>query len=478
MKKQLLLALIMCCTTIEIFTTQPTTKADYFQKDENPVSTTSLVNQARNANIEHVHVYFVTLNGDLKEVIIPFHRFEAALLDGLKFDGSSIPGCSNIYDSDMHLELDKLSFFVNPKIKGQPQSARIFADVQQTAGIKYDADPRSQLKEKMKEADSNGYRLLVGAEVEFFLLKDAGPEKITFWDQGNYFDSEQNLKHETIKFEMMEILLDNGINIEKLHHEVAPGQHEISIRYTNPIDMADQIILAKHFIKQIAQKHGLTATFMPKIAHNINGSGMHIHFSVADSSGWNLFYDNEEEYKLSPLAQRFIAGILHYVQSCDIVLNSSYNSFKRLLPGYEAPTFICWSLKNRSALIRIPMINESQPEATRAELRCPDCTCNPYLAFMFILGAGMKGITEDLQINPPQNDNLFTLSPEEQKKRNITHLPENMHKALECFESIDQIFALYEIFNETIVQEYWKIKTQELITCATAIHSIEYQLYL
>lgn len=458
-----------------LITDHTATKYEYDLQTEE-LTTIDLVNQARSAHVKFIHVYFVDIPGNLHELIIPFRQFESALVDGLKFDGSSIPGYSNIYDSDMHLTLDYESFFVNPSVKNQPQTARIFADVQQTAGHTYNADPRFLLKQAEKKARNLGYKLHVGPEIEFFLLQEKSPGNFDVWDKNGYFDAEYDQKHATIKFEIMQTLLDHGVIIEKLHHEVAPGQHEFSIRYTTPVNMADQIILAKYLIQQIARKHGLLATFMPKPFYGMNGSGMHIHFSLADAdTSWNLFHDDEDQYHLSPLAQRFIAGVLRNVEAGAAILNSSINSYKRLVPGYEAPIYICWSLKNRSALIRIPLTNENQPEATRAEIRCTDALCNPYLACTFILEAGLQGILQDLTLEAPQNENLFKLNLQEILDRNINMLPSSLEKALSNFLESS---TMAEIFNKQLINQYHKIKIHDVFSFNTTITNWEQNRYM
>lgn len=435
-----------------------------------------VINQALQAHVEFVYVYFTALSGNFHQVIIPQAQLESALTDGLTFDGSSIPGCSNIFNSDMHLLLDFDSFFVHPKIKNQPQTARIFANVYQNETTPNQADPRYLLEQTMSHAHALGYELYVGPEIEFFLLEKNKDGELVPWDTGYYFGVETQQKHETIKFEIMQTLLDHGIIIEKLHHEVAAGQHEFSIHYDTPVRVADQIMLAKHLVKQVAYNHGLIATFMPKPFLGMNGSGMHIHISVADlAQGTNLFFDASQDAFLSPLAHNFIAGILQRMQDGAIILNSSVNSFKRLVPGYEAPVYICWAKKNRSALIRIPQINESQPSACRVEIRSADALCNPYLALTFLLQAGLHGISNQEANEPAREENLFKLSLKDIKDLNIATLPASLHQALVHFEHSP---AMIELFNTTLVKEFAKLKSDEALQFQKAVTNWEFQRYL
>jgi len=435
-----------------------------------------VINQSLQGNVEFIHVYFVALSSNLHDIIIPAQQLESALTNGLKFDGSSIPGCTNIFNSDMHLTLDFNSFFVNPKIKNQPRSARIFASVYQDENVSYPADPRYLLQEAIDSAAKLNYKFYVGPEIEFFLLEKNNAGELIPWDSGYYVGAEAHQKHETVQFEMMQALLDNGIMLDKLHHEVAPGQYEFVIGYNTPMNIADQIILTKHIIKQIAQNHNLIATFMPKPFYGMNGNGMHFHFSIADdTNNLNLFFDEEDNAFLSPLAHNFIAGVLNRIQDGAILLNGSVNSYKRLVPGYEAPCYICWATKNRSALIRIPQINQNQPYAARAEIRSGDPLCNPYLALTFLLKSGLAGIMNDEQIMPATEENLFKLTLNEIEDRDIAILPSSLKEALDNFENSSNIL---DIFNHTFINEFAKIKSVETVDFQKAVTNWEMQQYL
>ena len=439
-------------------------------------TTTEIMNQIDESHVEFVNVYFTDVSGNLHELIIPQQQVKSALLQGLKFDGSSIPGYSNIYESDMHLSLDSDSFFIHPSSKKEVKTARIFANVYQNENSPYPADPRYLLQESIEQAEKYGYEFYVGPELEFFLLEQDSNGQLSPWDNGCYFDTEQNQKHAAIKIEMMQTLLDHGIIIEKLHHEVAPGQHEFSIQYDTAIEIADQIMLAKHLVKQVARKHGLIATFMPKPFHGMNGSGMHVHFSVAElETGLNLFFDEDNDAFLSPFAHSFMAGILNRVHDASILLNSTVNSYKRLVPGYEAPVYICWAKKNRSALIRIPQINETQPYAARAEIRCPDALANSYFLFTFLLNAGLEGIKRGEEIAPATEEDLFKLTYEEVRAKNIDTLPISLQDAANAFYHSDK---MSDILPFEMINEYFAIKDNEAKCFQRAVTNWEFNEYL
>lgn len=436
----------------------------------------SIMDQAAQEKVEFVHVYFTALSGNFHDIIIPISKLESALDNGLKYDGSSIPGCSNIFASDMHLAIDLQSFFVNPKIKNQPKTARIFADVYQDEVTPYPADPRYMLKQAIKQAATQDYKFFVGPEIEFFLVEKNSNGELIPWDHGNYCGVEMQQKHESIKFEMMQVLLDNGINLEKLHHEVSPGQHEIVIQYNDPLTIADHIMLAKHLIKQVAGNYGIIATFMPKPFFGVNGSGMHLHFSLAEkSTGWNVFFDENDSAFLSPLAHNFLAGVLNRIQDATVIVNSCVNSFKRLVIGYEAPVYVCWAKKNRSALIRIPQINASQPYAARAEIRCADALCNPYLACTFLLKAGLEGIKNNEQVKPAVEENLFKLTLSQIQDRGITALPSSLQQAITMFEQSSNMHAM---FDPIFMGEYAKLKQSQATQFARIVTDWELENYV
>ncbi len=423
-------------------------------------------------SLDYLYVYFTDLSGTFHQVIIPTKQIESALKNGLKFDGSSVPGCGNIFNSDMHLSLDISSFFLNTsECSTKFKIARIFAYVYQEEDIPYPADPRYLLQEAISNASELNYEFYVGPEIEFFLLKKTDSGDLVPSDNVCYFGTQIDKKQEAIQLEIMQQLLNNGVVIEKLHHEVAPGQYEFSIQYGEPMKMADDLMIAKHVVKQVADTYGLIATFMPKPFLGMNGSGMHINLSVADkTTKKNLFFDGEGYGFLSSLAHHAIAGILHRITDGAIILNSSVNSFKRLVPGYEAPVYVCWAKKNRSALIRIPQINQNQPYAARAEIRSPDALCNPYLAFTFLVNSALSGIINFEPLTSAIEENLFKLTINQIKERGIMTLPYSLETALYNFENS---VSMREIFNPTFVEEFVKIKTKELDRFQKSVSSWE-----
>jgi len=442
----------------------------------NNITNVSVMDACSQENVEFIHIYFTALSGNLYDIIIPIKKLESALMHGLKYDGSSIPGCSNIFESDMHLALDINSFFINPHIKNQPKTARIFADVYQDETVPYPADSRYLLKQAIELAALSNYEFFVGPELEFFFVEKNNDGEIIPWDSGYYCGIESQQKHETIKFEIMQILLDHGINLEKLHHEVAPGQHELVIQYNDPLTIADHIMLTKHLIKQIAGNYGIIATFMPKPFFGMNGTGMHIHFSLTEkTTGLNLFFDEQDDALLSSIAYNFITGILSRIEDGALVFNSTINSYKRLVPGYEAPVYICWAKKNRSALMRIPQINKNQPYAARAEIRCGDALCNPYLAFTLLLQSGLAGIANNEQIIPATEENLFKLTLEEIQARNIITLPSSLQQAINNFTNST---IMPNIFSSTLIKELLKLKHAEVLQFQKAVTDWEIKRYL
>ena len=410
----------------------------------------------QSAQVEFVYVYFTALSGKLHQVMIPQKQFAAALKKGLKFDGSSVPGCVSIFESDMHLDLDPESFRFHPQIGNLPKTARVFANICQDEGIPHKADPRSLLQQALVEAEEAGCKFQMGVEMEFFFLSKDENGQIVPWDNGYYFGAESDIFKAALKIDLAKTLLDYGVVIEKLHHEVAAGQLEFSIKYSSPVKVADQIVLSKYVVEQVASKYGLMATFMPKPIFGVNGSGMHIHMSVADvKGGENLFFSKDGKSFLSQTANSCIAGVLKRAADGMLFLNSCPESFNRLVPGYEAPVYLCWAGKNRSALVRIPLFSEDEPYAARIEVRSPDASCNPYLGMAFLVKAGLAGILGE-EVPPPANEeNLFKLSFEEIQERGIEVLPGSFEEAVELFKNSS---SLPELFDSVLLDEFIKLK--------------------
>lgn len=425
--------------------------------------------------IQYLDFVFSDLHGNLKEVTRPATFAATSFLNGLYFDGSSVPGCATICQSDMLILPDETTLRVIPWTQDDVKTARVICDVFEDDELAYEASPRNVLKKVIDEARSMGYDFLVGPELEFFFLHGKDNSKIIPLDEDKYFASELSAGVADFKRQLFNALIAQGINVEKLHHEVAPGQHEISIQYGNAVDIADQILIAKHTIKTYALNHGLHATFMPKPTHGLNGSAMHIHFSLYDrESQKNAFFDAQEKNLLSPIAKQFIAGVLKHIKEFTALMNPTVNSYKRLVPGYEAPTNICWAPKNRSAIIRIPLASEFQPEAVRAELRSPDPMCNPYLAFAAILKAGLTGIKNEYELPKEISANLYRLDLETIKSYNIDLLPTSLEQAV---EELNQSKLAKELLGTHLFEQFISSKLNEVYRYNTEITDWEIKNY-
>lgn len=387
-------------------------------------------------NVQFVNMQFTDILGILKSVTMPVSKLEDAIDHNVWFDGSSIEGFARIFESDMYLRPDLSTFAIIPWTRNSDSvSARIICDIYMPDGTPFKGDPRYILKKQIEEAKKIGFTFCVGPELEFFLFKKNEKGEIVPLphDKAGYFDQSSDLGVE-IRKEMTFALKEIGIDVEALHHEVAEGQHEIDFKYDEAIRTADNAVTLRYVLKAIASLHGLYATFMPKPIAGINGSGMHVHQSLFKGSE-NVFYDENDEYKLSDMAKSFIAGQLTYIRDIGLLLNPLVNSYKRLVVGYEAPVYVTWAHTNRSALIRIPRFSRGKKNASRCELRCPDPSANPYLAFAGMLAAGLRGIKEKLIPPEPVEENIYRLSDEVVKERKIGNLAENLHVALHDFEN-------------------------------------------
>ena len=458
MKKMLLVILLFfSCVTIQAITTM-----------------NDITQNMQDHNVQFVSFVFTDLLGNLKELIVPADHVPNALKHGLNFDGSSIPGCTAITQSDMLLKPDFDTFTILPWTENELITARIVCDLYLSEDEPYKGDPRYLLKMMLKQAKEMGYEFFTGPELEFFLFKNENGNMIPC-DNNKYFDVEPDIGVHLNKRELLHALRAQGVNAEKLHHEVAPGQFEFSLKYGKAIDIADQIVIGKQTVKSFAREWGLHATFMPKPIYGENGSGMHIHFSLYDiTNNRNAFYDAHDSMYLSKTAKQFIAGVLKYVKEFTAILNSTINSYKRLVPGYEAPIYMCWGMKNRSAMIRIPRINADQVGGARAELRSADALCNPYLAFAIILMAGLEGIKQNLDVVPPVEDNLYKLSIEEINARGIALLPSSLNESLTLLE---QSTFVQTVLGERLLAEFLKAKKKELLAFNTTVTGWEKNQY-
>ncbi len=394
-----------------------------------------VVASAKSANVKFVRLWFNDILGRVKSFEVPIGELEMAMRNGMGFDGSSITGFNAIEESDMIAMPDPDTFSVMPWPTADGQVvARMICDVLVPGtGEPYEGDPRWVLRRALKRAADMGFDTFnVGPELEFFLFADDSKD-LKVLDRGGYFDLTTLDAKGDVRKETVLALEKMGIPVEYSHHEVAPSQHEIDIRYSSALQMADWALTYRVVVKEVASRNGLYATFMPKPLFGENGSGMHVHQSLF-TNGDNAFYSADEEYHLSKTARSYVAGVLKHAREMSLVLAQTVNSYKRLVPGYEAPVYVAWSRRNRSALIRVPHYHPGQEKATRFELRCPDPACNPYLAFAVMLHAGLDGIENGYELEAPMEQNLFDLSHDERKRMGITALPGSLGEAITTAE--------------------------------------------
>jgi glutamine synthetase len=390
-----------------------------------PKARKDVLKQVDEQGIEDVLLWFTDLEGHLKSFSITTRELDAALDDGMGFDGSSVTGFNAIEESDMVAIPDPTTYRVLPDGK----TGRMICDIVTPDGQPYEGDPRHVLRRALERMASMGFDTFnVGPEAEYFLFRDEkGTETL---DEGGYFaqttmDAATDVRRDTIR-----ALESMGIPVEYHHHEVGPSQHEIDIRYANALDMGDFMLTYRLVVKEVAKQHGYHATFMPKPLFGENGSGMHTHQSLF-TGGRNQFFDNDDQWHLSATGKAFIAGQLRHAREMAAVFAQWVNSYKRLVPGYEAPVYVAWSQRNRSALIRIPLYKPGSEQATRAEIRCPDPACNPYLLFAILLHAGLDGIEQGYDLPQPMETNLYHLTAEQRREQGVTSLPETLGEAID-----------------------------------------------
>lgn len=385
-------------------------------------------------NIKFIAMQFTDIIGAVKSVDIPVSRAQKALDDGIWFDGSSVEGFSRIQESDMHLVIDRDTYAVLPWSPDEMKRARFFCDIYQIDGKPFLGDPRGNLKRMLKKIDDRGWVFNIGAEPEFFLFKrgeDNGNIHPVPHDVGGYFDFSAADEAVRVRTQIMDAVSSMGLHVEMGHHEVALGQHEIDFKFSDALEAADNIVTMKYTVKAIAAQNGLTASFMPKPIAGINGSGMHAHQSIFSKEGKNLFFDKDKEFFLSDMGRKFIGGQLKHAREMSAILSPTVNSYKRLVPGYEAPVYIGWAQVNRSALIRLPSASVDRESAVRAELRCPDPSANAYLAIATMLATGLKGIDENYDCPDPLNDvNVYDLTRKERQALGVGELPSSLYNAL------------------------------------------------
>jgi glutamine synthetase len=393
--------------------------------------------------VRFIDLQFTDMFGTTKSVTLPSDILEESLTRGTWFDGSSIQGFARIEESDMFLRPDPVTYRILPWTRNGEAGglrARIICDVFNPDGTPYEGCPRYALKRAAAHAEQLGYLYNTGPELEFFMFRQNGIEAVPH-DVGGYFDFSPNDEAQRVRSDIIESLLALKIHVEMGHHEVAVGQHEIDFRYEHALHTADNAITLKYTVKGVAIKHGLLATFMPKPIFGINGSGMHVHQSLADvKTGENRFYDAKGEMKLSKIARQFIAGQLYHAREISAVVAPSVNSYKRLTPGYEAPVYICWSQRNRSALIRVPLYSPGRENSTRAELRVPDPSCSPYLALAVMLEAGLDGIEKGMEPPEAVSDDVYHWGPEEREAHGVGVMPATLEEALNEMEKSEVVW--------------------------------------
>ena len=393
---------------------------------------------AQEQNVKFVRLWFTDILGFLKSFAITVDDLEEALEEGVAFDGASIEGFARVDESDMIAMPDPSTFQVIPwRPRENGAVARMFCDILEPSGRPNDGDPRYVLKRTLKRAAKMGYTYYVSPEIEFFYFKPSeagqGATLTLGLDRGGYFDLTPLDMASDLRRETVLTLEEMGIGVETSHHEVAPSQHEIDLRYADALTMADNVMTYRLVVKEVSMKHDVSATFMPKPVSGQNGSGMHVNQSLFKGER-NVFYNGRDRWGLSSVAKRFIAGLLRHAPEFTIVTNQWVNSYKRLVPGYEAPVFLSWARLNRSDLVRVPACKAGQERGTRVEIRSPDPACNPYLAFTVLLAAGLEGIEKGYELPPPAEKNVFEMTPKERARLGICTLPEDLWEAIHLAE--------------------------------------------
>ncbi len=403
----------------------------------NAESKAYVIKQCKERDVKFIRIWFTDVLGVLKSFALTVDELDNALEEGMGFDGSAIEGYTRIDESDMIAMPDPDTFLILPwRPQDQHGVARMFCDVQLPGGQPFEGDPRYALKKVLKRAADLGYTFCVGPELEYFYFKDSrGTE---FLDAGGYFDLTPRDEASDLRRDTVLALEEMGIQIEYSHHEAAPSQHEIDMRYTDALTMADQVMTYRLVVKEVAYQNGVYATFMPKPVFGVNGSGMHVHQSLFKGNT-NAFFDKNDPYHLSKVARSYVAGILAHAREITAVTSQWVNSYKRLVPGYEAPVYISWARRNRSDLVRVPQYKPGREKATRIEYRSPDPACNPYLTFAVMLAAGLDGIEKGMIPPDPIEENVYEMSEEERRERGVETLPSNLLEAVEVAEKSELV---------------------------------------
>lgn len=433
------------------------------------MNTADVLAKVKDAEVRFVQLWFTDLLGNLKNIEIPASELGKALDGGIGFDGSSIHGFARIDESDMLLKPDPETFVALP----WESIGRLICDVVQPGGDPYEGDPRWILKQALARAAEHGLTMNVGTELEYFYLRSN--RSLETLDSAGYFDLSPTDDSTEIRRETVLAIEAMGIPVEAAHHEVAPSQQEIDLRHCDALSMADRLMACRYAIKEVARRHGVHATFMPKPLNAENGSGMHTHMSLADLDGGNAFYDAADPLHLSALARGYIAGIMRHAKEITGVCAQWVNSFKRLVPGFEAPVYITWARRNRSNMIRIPMYQVGEESATRIEFRAPDSACNPYLAFAVLLHAGLEGIEQGYLLPDPIDIDVYHLSEEERTERGIETLPGSLNEAIACMRGSDLV---RRALGDHIFAKFIENKEIEWDAYRSQVHQYEINRYL
>ena len=434
-----------------------------------------VLKQAEKDDIKFITLQFTDLLGVIKELIIPVEELEDASRNGVWFDGSSVEGFARIQESDLFLKPDMSTYAVVPWLTENGRTARLICDIYRADGKPFEGDPRFILKQAVGQAAKEGFEYNVGPEPEFYLFRTDSEKRTSPVDYGSYFDLSSNEGYKAIK-KIIAALENFGIKVETSHHEVGFGQYEIDFNYGQCLDTADKVVTLKYSAKRIAQMHNLHATFMAKPVMGKPGSGMHVHqslFGVQEKT--NAFYDENDKYNLSKIAYNFIAGQIKHIKAMCAILCPTVNSYKRLVSGFEAPVYVTWAAMNRSALLRVPKWFKTKQEAARIELRCPDPSCNPYLAFAVMLKAGLDGINNKLEPPEAVEENIYQLDDESLANKNIAVLPTSLLEALDALKK-DEL--MQEVLGEHLFERYIDVKTKEWDEFKKQVTGWEIDMYL
>jgi len=424
-------------------------------------------------DVKFIRLWFTDILGLLKNFAITVEELEGALEEGMGFDGSSIEGFARIDESDMVALPDPDTFQLLPwRPREHHAVARMFCDILKPGGEPFEGDPRYVLKKNLKRAADMGYTFYVGPELEYFYFQDSkGTQAL---DEGGYFDMTPLDMAADLRRETVLTLEEMGIGVEYSHHEVAASQHEIDMRYTDALTMADSVMTYRLVVKQIALKHGVYATFMPKPVFGINGSGMHVHQSLFRNDR-NAFFDKSDKYYLSKVGKFYVAGLLRHAPEITSVTSQWVNSYKRLVPGYEAPVYLSWARRNRADLIRVPEYKPGKENATRIEFRSPDPACNPYLAFGVMLAAGLEGIEKEYEVPDPVEENVYEMTEEEREKKGIGTLPASLWEAIQLTEKSE---VVRRALGDHVLDSFIKNKKIECDQYRTQVTDYELKRYL